>query len=302
MNEISIPSRGTPRRRLAVVGLGMAAVLAGGVATAVLASSGDTGAGPTGRAKLMAASEVLNRASEVAAAQPDLNPKPGQYLYFKSQSRQGGGATEIREIWMSVDGRHATLLADRTAGQPRTYRWICADRHGADRGGQADLAHQPKNCHDQPAYDPSLPKDAGAAKAWLYKNRDGSNPPDVQAFITVGDTIRERYIGSRSLAALFKAAAQIPGVQVYRDVRDSAGRTGIAVGQTWKHDRHELIFDPKTFRLIGEREVCDAAGSFHPRGESKTDPPMRLDCTNGYVGYSSAELAFGLVDRPARLP
>ena len=302
MNEISTPPRSTSKLRLVLAGLGTAAAV-GGVAAAALLAPGGTSTGTPGKAKLMAASEVLTKASDAAAAEPDLKPKPDQYLYFSSQSRQNGGGIDVRKIWLSVDGKHATLLDSQMPGFPKGHGWICSNKKGEDMGGKAgDLKNPPTNCHDRPAYDPTIPTDPKAAKAWLYKNSMGGNPPDIQAFITVGDTIREHYIGSKSLAALFKAAAQIPGVTVYRNVRDSAGRVGIAVGQTWRYDRHELIFDPKTFRLIGEQEVCDTVTSFHPAGESKTDLPSKVWCKNGQVSYSSAELGFGLVNRPGQLP
>ena len=303
MTEISTPA---PRpRRLLLGGLAAATVAGAAVAALVVASSGGTAHTTrplrSDRISLMAVSEVLGKASNAAAAGPDLHPKPGQLLYFASTSTQNGGPATPRKAWLSVDGRHPGLIDQSLNGQ-RMYVWICSDEQGGSPNGTADLAHPPKNCHDQPAYDPSVPTDPTAAKDWLYRNSKGSNPPDVQAFITVGDTIREHYLPARSLAALFKAAARIPGVKVYRNVVDSAGRPGIAVGQTWRYDRQELIFDPTTYKLIGEREVCDTDDSFHPAGESKTDMPSAVPCKNGQVGYSSAELGFGVVDRPGRLP
>jgi hypothetical protein len=306
MTELST-SRPRPRRLL-IGGLAAAAVAGAAATVLVVAQSGSgTPGSPTARPlhndriSLMAASEVLGKASDAAAAGPDLKPRPGQLLYFASTSRQNGGPATPRKAWLSVDGKHPGLIDQSVAGH-RMYVWICSDKQGGSPSETADLKHPPKNCHDQPAYSPSVPTDPAAAKAWLYRNSRGGNPPDVQAFITVGDTIREHYVPAKALAALFKAAAQIPGVKVYRNVVDSAGRRGIAVGQTWRYDRQELIFDPTTYKLIGEREVCDTESSFHPAGESKTDLPTGVPCKNGQVGYSSAETGFGVVDRPGQLP
>jgi DNA-directed RNA polymerase specialized sigma24 family protein len=47
----------------------------------------------------------------------------------------------------------------------------------------------------------TLPTDATATRTWLYRNGQGGNPPDVQAFRTVGDTLRESYVPPRSLSA-----------------------------------------------------------------------------------------------------
>lgn len=308
MNETT-PRPRTHRRGLFLGGGLAAAAVAGALAIAVAVTGSGSGARPaTGGAspvRLMAASEVLTKASDAAAAGPDLKPRPGQYLYFRSVSRQGPSGPQPRKVWLSVSGKKAGLL-DQTVNGGRMYTWLCSVPNASDKGADqaVDLAHPPTGCASRPAYDPTIPTDPKAAKAWLYRNSEGSNPPDVQAFITVGDTIRERYIGARALAALFRAAAQIPGVKVYRNVKDLAGRTGIAVGQTWNYSRQELIFDPKTYKLIGEQEVYDPDTSFHPAGAAKTDAPASPPSgfKPGQVAYASAELGFGLVDRPGQLP
>jgi hypothetical protein len=293
MNEISAHRR--PSKRRFVIGGAFTAGLAAGVAGVLLLNTADPAVNPkppVGPATLvpykLVASEVLLKASNAAAAAPDLQPKPGQYLYFHSKSHQPAvtfkeGQREQpeyntdREVWLSVSGKNAGLL--RLAGADPMTVWLCDTREQPGNGatekgveGKVDLANPPTNCQDRPAYSNSVPTDAAAAKEWLYKNSQGGNPPDVQAFITVGDTIRERYIGSKSLAALFKAAADIPGVKVYKNVTDSAGRKGIAVGQTWNGTRHQLIFDPKTFELRGESQVVDYNDDFQPSGGSTPKP------------------------------
>jgi hypothetical protein len=67
-------------------------------------------------------------------------------------------------------------------------------------------------------------------------------------------------------AALFDAAAKIPGVTVLPHVADAAGGQGIAVAMTpregpasgpiWPRTRFELIFDPHTYRFIGSQAVA----------------------------------------------
>ena len=64
----------------------------------------------------------------------------------------------------------------------------------------------------------------------------------------------------RLAAALFKVAATIPGATVKPHVTDAAGRAGIAVarvGQEYPED-NELIFDPRTYRLLGQRSTLAA--------------------------------------------
>jgi hypothetical protein len=95
-------------------------------------------------------------------------------------------------------------------------------------------------------------------------------------------------------------------VKVYKNVTDSVGRTGIAVGQTWNGIRRELIFDPKTYELLGESEVADYNDDFQPSGGSTPKPSASPGSPSasaahrlkqGQLLYSSANLDFALVDR-----
>jgi hypothetical protein len=331
MNEISAHRRPS-KRRFAIGGVlttGLAVGVAGfllldtaGPATRPQQNAVKQNPAQLGPVKLVA-SEVLLKASNAAAAASDLQPKPGQFLYFHSKSYQPamlfpGTKREQpedktdREAWLSVSGKNAGLL--KSAGSNPMTVWLCDTPQGekseieAKKKGvepKVDLANPPTGCQNLPAYRDDVPTDAAAAKKWLYKNSHGGNPPDVQAFITVGDTIGARYIGSKSLAALFKAAASIPGVKVYKNVTDLAGRSGIAVGQTWNGLRHELIFDPKTYEVRGASEVVDYNDDFQPSGGSTPKPSgspqssasAQHKLKQGQLLYSSASLGFALVDR-----
>ncbi len=57
-------------------------------------------------------------------------------------------------------------------------------------------------------------------------------------------------------AAAFNALAELPGVELKRDVTDLAGRAGDAIGYSQGNGfRIELIFDPQTSTFLGERVV-----------------------------------------------
>ncbi|MFJ9653983.1 hypothetical protein [Streptomyces microflavus] len=56
-------------------------------------------------------------------------------------------------------------------------------------------------------------------------------------------------------AALYRAAALIPGVDIVPDAVDAAGRHGVAVARTHDGERIEWIFDESTVRLLDERTV-----------------------------------------------
>ncbi|MFD8815827.1 hypothetical protein ACFV23_31150 [Streptomyces sp. NPDC059627] len=62
-------------------------------------------------------------------------------------------------------------------------------------------------------------------------------------------------------AALYRAAATIPGVEVVHDATDLTGREGVAITRTTREQKAQLIFDEKTLAFLGER-VYDLHGRF----------------------------------------
>ncbi|MFI6532727.1 CU044_5270 family protein [Nonomuraea sp. NPDC050547] len=322
MSELSTLHRTPPRRRLFFSALA-ASALATGTAVALIIPGlhDETGRphelAPDASVTLAGAPAVLVKASQYAANEPELKPARGQFMYFESKSAQSGILDERgqgqppeashRHVWLPAFGGQAGLL--REDGGQGNGTWLCHKNDGATPPAEEkveeeiDLAKPPTGCEDAPAYRTDLPTDVKAMKDWLYRNSHGGNPPDVQAFVTVGDTIREAYVGPKSLAAMFKATAEIPGTKVYDNVTDSAGRPGIAVGQTFHGVRHDLIFDPETFKYLGERQVVDYDDSFHPSGgKSPEETPwqpsaeMRKNMPEGKVLFMSAALRVAVVN------
>ncbi|MFI6909497.1 CU044_5270 family protein [Nonomuraea sp. NPDC050394] len=324
MSELSTIHRTPPRRRLLFSALVASALAAGAaVALTIPGLHGETverhGLVPDTSVALDGAPAVLVKASRYAASEPELKPARGQFVYVEAKSAQseilderGQGqpiGASHRHVWLSAFGGEAGLV--REEGGQGNGTWLCHKNDGAAPSiapieDEIDLAKPPTGCEDAPAYRIDLPTDVKAMKDWLYRNSHGGNPPDVQAFVTLGDTIREAYVGPKALAAMFKAAAEIPGTKVYDNVTDSAGRPGIAVGQTFRGIRHDLIFDPKTFKYLGERQVVDYDTSFRPSGgtsgEETPSAEMKKNMPEGKVLYMSATLRVAVVDEVGRLP
>ncbi|WP_067450268.1 CU044_5270 family protein [Actinomadura macra] len=312
LTAVSRPYR--PRRRLAFGGL------AAGLAAAVTAALLVPGGGREDRGPTLVnagATEVLTRASRAAATRPGLRMRPDQFLYFESKSYQaagtGAGSQQPeyghRRAWFSVDGRRAGLI--RNSGDVGI--WLCSgsaelekrDAEATARGENLpiDLAHPPTGCRNDDVRLTGMPTGVEAMRRWLFDHRNGQNPPAVQAFITVGDTIRERYVEPRTLSVIFAAAARIPGVTVTRDVTDLLGRKGIAVGQTWQGQRQELIFDARTYAFLGERSLVDDSGT-SIRGSATSTPGRSSGAKGrqGSVAYASAEIRMAVTDRAGQLP
>ncbi len=310
-----LPLRGLAMPRLGwrlAVGGGLAAALVAGVLVAQTVSIGDHTP-----AKAEAA-EILRQAAVTARQQPDLPARPDQFVYVESDTAYqvvmappqpvGNGAgsnpatqriePQERRIWLSVDGTGDGLLRQR---QQPDGKWEEIGLPGCRDGKQTPSLPKEKpakvtvhkgeadvqNCTPMPAYLGNLPTNADAMYRYLYDHLNGGNPRDVQAFITVGDLIRENYVGPQAMAAMFEAAARIPGVTVVRDVVDAAGRHGVAVAQVWQNTRSELIFDAKTYKYLGERTVAvkDADG-FH----------------SGEVTGGAARLRIAIVDQSGEVP
>ena len=124
---------------------------------------------------------------------------------------------------------------------------------------------------------------------YLYRNSQGQNPADVQAFITAGDLIRESLVPPAALAAVFRAVARIPGVTVARHATNAAGQHGVGVQQTYHGISEQLIFNPRTFAFIGERQVVVAAGAGLPIGTVMDSTAILAAGVTGPAG-SAAQL------------
>jgi hypothetical protein len=107
----------------------------------------------------------------------------------------------------------------------------------------------------------TLPTDPHALLAMIYKMERGHGPSaDQEAFVTIGDLLRDKIAPPKVTAALYRAAALIPGVTLVPDATDAIGRHGVAVAQTAGGIRTELIFSKTTLQLIGERTIMASTG------------------------------------------
>jgi hypothetical protein len=110
----------------------------------------------------------------------------------------------------------------------------------------------------------SLPTDPRALLNLIYAQTGDEGQAigrDGEAFVTIGDLIREAIVPPRTAAALYRAAALIPGVIFVGHVTNATGRPGIAIARTNGQDRQEWIFDPATLQFVGERDYDMSTGT-----------------------------------------
>ncbi|WP_329186998.1 CU044_5270 family protein [Actinacidiphila glaucinigra] len=233
-----------------------------------------------------AAVRLLGRIALGADAAPAGAVRDDQYAYVKVTGHATAldgdtGATEPTdesgELWTSVDGSGRTLTRDRGGD-----RWD-------DAPGPGSLS--------SPTYRflEALPTEPDALLARIRRESDPQYGPAVDstvgvnqgAFVTIGELLRSGTAPPVNAAALYRAAALIPGVITVRDAVDATGRHGVAVARAHNGERIEWIFDEKTLRLLGERTVLLEDGAW---GEA------------GTVVESIAFTADGISDRAGETP
>ncbi|WP_329518798.1 CU044_5270 family protein [Spirillospora sp. NBC_01491] len=256
LTEMSARRR-VPGRRLAFGGLA-ALGLAGGVAAALVAVP-DGGPGPAPSTIVpVSAVQVLDRAAVTAGR--GAAPRPDQYIYTEAETQDEDFGVIHEKLWRSVSGKGIGLKLD--SGDWKQRYWMCEAVQPME-ATKIDPAKVPDDCKNGATPRRDLPTDTKAMRAWLLKqgSKIKALPPDVGAFQFVHEVVSGPEPTPAAQAALFKAAGALPGVTVSKPDPGS-----IAVGQTYHDIRFELLFEPKTYRFIGTRQVVDHDRAFQPKG------------------------------------
>jgi hypothetical protein len=274
-SDLLAPARPRPhrRRRTAI------AIAAAGIAIAIALPIALPGGG-TGGAEPAAAGMLHRVAIRAAQQPPDPVPRPGQYVYTKSESSStflyvvGDGRTlffkqpHVRASWIGPDGSGRILSTagavtfpteqDRAtwiaAGSPDLCADVCEGQTNDESFAPGELAV--RNFADLPTDPEELLE--------LIEGREliGGPDGDWETFSIIGDLLLEASPQPKVRAALYQVAAELPGVELVGRVVDGVGRPGVAVA--YRHERTdapsrlELIFDPTTAELLGSNEVLIA--------------------------------------------
>ncbi|MFF7265871.1 CU044_5270 family protein [Streptomyces sp. NPDC008159] len=293
--------RSTPFLRRTILLPAAAFALAGAVAGGLALTGGGAHGGITtslatgpalttriGVADAKGAPQLLERISLAAADTSEPTPRKGQYVYIASKvadtyiavdgdNKSEAVSTELhsRQVWKSLDGRDGWL---REAGET-SDKGITLQSDTPDSGAYNALAE--------------LPTDPDALLQRIYRESDAVRDPEVPrdqaAFVAIGDLLFESYPPAEVGAALYKAAAKIPGVVAVNDALDATGRHGVAIARENDGERIEWIFDKKTLRFLGERIVVVKATA---------DSPLKV----GTVTHTSAITERAFVDANKQLP
>ncbi|MFI6517442.1 CU044_5270 family protein [Spirillospora sp. NPDC050679] len=325
--EAAGPARGRePRlwlwRGAAVAGLTAALVVGVTVAQNV---GGDHGPGGPARPGVLPGppvaqaevAKIARRARTAAEANPGAPLAPGTWTYVKETIRESDGGAigprseqTTRELWYTADGtRRIELGADG-----RTRERVPVGGPATDGVGS-----MPK-----PAFLIGAPADPAGMRARVYAEVDriivmrkrgeltsvtGVDPSgsrDQVAFELIAQVLRAYYVPPRLEAALYGTLAYVKGVRVLAESQDALGRRGQAFHVTDSQSvRHEIIFDPVSYRYLGSRNVFtrDYVEKAPPPGvEGDYDPGDPLRMKKGAVVGWTAKPASGVVAKPGERP
>jgi hypothetical protein len=298
---VAVPRHRNPFLRRVVLVPAAALALSGAVVTTVVVSGGDGGDGKTplatgpaltttvGTADTQGAPRLLDRISLAAADVSEPAPHAGQYVYIASKVADTYPKTvddkttvvseklHTRQVWNSLDGKDGWLIEPGETG---------------DKGMTLSSDVAASSAYNTLA---ALPTNPDALLRRIYRDsdaeRDKEVPRDQAAFVAIGDLLTESYPPARLAAALYKAAAKIPGVVAVDDAVDAVGRHGVAIARQNDTDgeRTEWIFDKKTLRFLGERSVVV---------EKTPGSPFEV----GTVTFTSAITQRAVVDANKQVP
>src|SRR5579859_942933 len=206
--------------RFALAGLTATAVAVGMVVALPSSRPGD---GPL-TVKLLA-----DRAAAAALATPALTA--GQWVYERTENynalrgRSGHPNPEFQEGWLTADGSLS---------------------YGAGSIGDPIFPYDKLD---------SLPRDPASLLRY-FRSQDSVASDDNSSveFFQITEMLFAMVLPPWLQAEMYQALALIPGVQVRQDVKDIAGRAGVAflLPETRQSDQHEIILDASDYHLLAQ--------------------------------------------------
>ncbi|MDN3270357.1 CU044_5270 family protein [Streptomyces sp. MA15] len=237
------PAAKRPRRRVFALAVPV------GVAAAVCATVLSLGSGGTERPSTdPEAVELLNRIAAVAAAQDAPEVRDGQYVYTLTQGTREvmdeGTDTVRRADWHPVDGKGDGLarvtVLDGPSGKGTTDMTLSQDPNLMTYRELREL-----------------PTDTDELYERVWAATEGQGPTHEEAALEmIGSMLHGATLLPEVDAALYRAAARIPGVTVVEDAEDAAGRTGVGLAFADGDDRDVWVFGKKDLNYLGSDEVA----------------------------------------------
>ena len=165
-------------------------------------------------------------------------------------------------------------------GATGNYKWVVGNDEKAKEQGielpKPDSSEMRIPCGDfeggdwpQPStgFLASLPRDAGQLYDRLRQDTAGrGQDPELEMLGYVADVLRDGLVPADLRAALYRALAKVPGLEITEQVANLDGHKGTAYGISGAGTRHDVIVDPATGQFIGERQIDEKGASGVPAG------------------------------------
>jgi len=282
-SESPFVATSAPRRRRTATWVGFSALGAGALTVALVATNVLGLAGWRGGADAAAAS-VLESAAIATLQVSDPVVEPGQYLRVTTDavySASGEIGVSFLEsyhdelyvpadrdddwVWMRYARTPIQTFGPESEALAQAMEESTSDELLRAPGGTFYGGSPTQISGD---YD-DLPRDPHQLLNAIYlKTLTAGRSRDGEALVWIADVLRTGTVPAELRAALYKAAAEIPGVTITEQQVTLDGSTGIAIGrvETVDDTRQELIIDPATGQFIGEREVALSSVAGLPAG------------------------------------
>ncbi|MER6527322.1 CU044_5270 family protein [Streptomyces sp. NPDC001508] len=287
---------GPPARRLlrpALLAPATALTLACALAAGIALNGG--GREPSGTDSHRAATDMrpaaalLGRISAAAGERTTLPVRDDQFVYTREKTRGADltsgkavlGPLTDREVWAAQEpGPLHKLGLMRENGETLPINAQLGDTDGTPAG------------ISRPTYRwlSSLPTDPDKLLAYLYaKTPQAQGRERDQAVFEQIGSLLGGMTPPRTAAALYRAAAKIPGVTPAPQAHDAIGRRGLGIARddTRYGVRTEWVFDEKDFSFLGSRSYLTKDTSYGKAGTLLS---------------SAAELELAVVDKAGQQP
>lgn len=239
-------------------------------AAAAAASAGALLVGPVSLGVQSAhAAGVLRSAADGSAQAGLLMPADGEYLRARTHARWMGCETTDDPAVGACTPNHQVL--DVYMPVDASQEWVLYRDWGEQRGAFGDASIETTRALDGRFYGSpwlrydldDLPTDGSAAYAWFdARYAGGSVSRDEDNFRRIAEVLASGLVPDSQRAALLEALAMVPGVTARDGVANLDGVTGVAIGRDEPlrfGERHEIIIDPTTGLVIGERLLLGTA-------------------------------------------
>ncbi|WP_327659588.1 MULTISPECIES: CU044_5270 family protein [unclassified Streptomyces] len=267
-----------------------ALALAGILTTSIVLTTGDdTATTTTASRDVRPAAALLDQISDAAGKNEELTVRDDQFAYTR-QKDQGADLTSGKAVMEPLKESESWVAQD--PGPLRKLGIVKEDGETLPINAQLGDTEGTPEGFGRPTYHwlASLPTDPDKLLRFLYAKTPESDDQerDQAVFERIGGLLGG-VTPPKTAAALYRAAAKIPGVTKAPAAHDAIGRHGVGIARedTTFHTRTEWVFDRQDLTYLGSRSYLVKDTQYGKKGTLMS---------------SEAVLDFAVVDKAGQEP